>query len=91
MGLHETECFWMILTRMPLESTLSTMVSTSIPGFRERRSNAVPLARAEATSDGSADRVTVRAAAFTIYSTGKQHRWGIEDIIRRSRIQKRRS
>lgn len=49
-----------------MDSTLSTMVSTSIPGLRERRSNEVPLATAEATSEGSVVRVTVRATAFTV-------------------------
>lgn len=53
------------LTSIPLETTVSTMVSTSMPGFKERRSNAVPPATAEATSDGSAESVTVRAAALT--------------------------
>lgn len=60
------------LTRMPLERTRSTIVSTSMPGFRERRSNAVPFATADATRDGSADSVTVLAAAFTVCHSGRK-------------------
>lgn len=66
--------FWnTALTRIPFASTLSTIESTSIPGLMERRSKDVPLATAEDTSEGSAVRVTVRAAAFTVCHFKSMH------------------
>lgn len=56
---------------MPLDRTLSTIVSTSIPGLRDRRLNAVPFVTAEAASPASAERVNVRAAEFTVYKGEK--------------------
>lgn len=72
VSVHDTR-----LTRMPFERTLSTMVSTSIPGLRERRSNAVPFATADATRDESADRVTVLAAAFTVCRSASKPEWRV--------------